>query len=241
MTDFFPIVVTALAALVQGCLGFGAGLLSMAILSLVWEVRDATVIMAPVGWLMVASLVVKLRKDTTPRALIPIFTAIPIGVFGGIYALDVLPGVLLKSLLGLTLLAFVGHSLRKTNSRPHRDSQRFATAAGALSGFTGAALSAAGPPVLIYATVAGWEKDRFRANLQAIFFVVSTISVIGLTAGDFFSESSILLSLKLIPGVLAGAMIGTKLSAKIPQEVFRKIVFAALATMGLYFSLMPLW
>ena len=241
MTDFFPIVVTALAALVQGCLGFGAGLLSMAILSLVWEVRDATVIMAPVGWLMVASLVVKLRKDTTPRALIPIFTAIPIGVFGGIYALDVLPGVLLKSLLGLTLLAFVGHSLRKTTSRPHRDSQRFATAAGALSGFTGAALSAAGPPVLIYATVAGWEKDRFRANLQAIFFVVSTISVIGLTVGDFFSESSILLSLKLIPGVLAGAMIGTKLSAKIPQEVFRKIVFAALATMGLYFSLMPLW
>ena len=93
MTDFFPIVVTALAALVQGCLGFGAGLLSMAILSLVWEVRDATVIMAPVGWLMVASLVVKLRKDTTPRALIPIFTAIPIGVFGGIYALDVLPRV----------------------------------------------------------------------------------------------------------------------------------------------------
>ena len=241
MTDFFPIVVTALAALVQGCLGFGAGLLSMAILSLVWEVRDATVVMAPVGWLMVASLVVKLRKDTTPRALIPIFTAIPIGVFGGIYALDVLPGVLLKSLLGLTLLAFVGHSLRKTTSRPHRDSQRFATAAGALSGFTGAALSAAGPPVLIYATVAGWEKDRFRANLQAIFFVVSTISVIGLTVGDFFSESSILLSLKLIPGVLAGAMIGTKLSAKIPQEVFRKIVFAALATMGLYFSLMPLW
>ncbi|MEC8050328.1 MAG: sulfite exporter TauE/SafE family protein [Myxococcota bacterium] len=241
MTDFFPIVVTALAALVQGCLGFGAGLLSMAILSLVWEVRDATVIMAPVGWLMVASLVVKLRKDTTPRALIPIFTAIPIGVFGGIYALDVLPGVLLKSLLGLTLLAFVGHSLRKTTSRPHRDSQRFATAAGALSGFTGAALSAAGPPVLIYATVAGWEKDRFRANLQAIFFVVSTISVIGLTVGDFFSESSILLSLKLIPGVLAGAMIGTKISAKIPQEDFRKIVFAALATMGLYFSLMPLW
>ena len=117
MTDFFPIVVTALAALVQGCLGFGAGLLSMAILSLVWEVRDATVIMAPVGWLMVASLVVKLGKDTTPRALIPIFTAIPIGVFGGIYALDVLPGVLLKSLLGLTLLAFVGHSLRKNNLR----------------------------------------------------------------------------------------------------------------------------
>ena len=131
--------------------------------------------------------------------------------------------------------------LTKTTSRPHRDSQRFATAAGALSGFTGAALSAAGPPVLIYATVAGWEKDRFRANLQAIFFVVSTISVIGLTVGDFFSESSILLSLKLIPGVLIGAMIGTKLSAKIPQEVFRKIVFAALATMGLYFSLMPLW
>ena len=241
MTDFFPIVVTALAALVQGCLGFGAGLLSMAILSLVWEVRDATVIMAPVGWLMVTGLVVKLRKDTTPRTLIPIFIAIPIGVFGGIYALDVLPGVLLKSLLGLTLLAFVGHSLRKTTSRPHRDSQRFATAAGALSGFTGAALSAAGPPVLIYATVAGWEKDRFRANLQAIFFVVSTISVIGLTVGDFFSKSSILLSLKLIPGVLAGAMIGTKLSAKIPQEVFRKIVFAALATMGLYFSLLPLW
>ena len=176
-----------------------------------------------------------------PRALIPIFTAIPIGVFGGIYALDVLPGVLLKSLLGLTLLAFVGHSLRKTTSGPHRDSQRFATAAGALSGFTGAALSAAGPPVLIYATVAGWEKDRFRANLQAIFFVVSTISVIGLTVGNFFSESSILLSLKLIPGVLVGAMIGTKISAKIPQEVFRKIVFSALATMGLYFSLMPLW
>ena len=157
MTDFFPIVVTALAALVQGCLGFGAGLLSMAILSLVWEVRDATVIMAPVGWLMVASLVVKLRKDTTPRALIPIFTAIPIGVFGGIYALDVLPGVLLKSLLGLTLLAFVGHSLRKTTSGPHRDSQRFATAAGALSGFTG---PRSAPQALQFSSMQRWPVGR---------------------------------------------------------------------------------
>ena len=171
MTDFFPIVVTALAALVQGCLGFGAGLLSMAILSLVWEVRDATAIMAPVGWLMVASLVVKLREDTTPRALIPIFTAIPIGVFGGIYALDVLPGVLLKSLLGLTLLAFVGHSLRKTTSGPHRDSQRFATAAGALSGFTDCRAERRRPPVLIYATVAGWEKTASEQTCRPYFLL----------------------------------------------------------------------
>ena len=241
MTDFFPIVVTALAALVQGCLGFGAGLLSMAILSLVWEVRDATVIMAPVGWLMVASLVVKLRKDTTPGHSFRFFSQ---RFRLASLAASMRSMFFLACCSSLCLDSRSWHSLDIPYENNLRAPPRLSTICDrsrSTLGLHGAALSAAGPPVLIYATVAGWEKNRFRANLQAIFFVVSTISVIGLTIGDFFSESSILLSLKLIPGVLVGAMLGTKLSAKIPQEVFRKIVFAALATMGLYFSLMPLW
>lgn len=239
-SDLFPIVVTTVAAIVQGCLGFGAGLISMAVLSLVWEVRDATTVMAPVGLLMVSTLAIKLRKDTTPKELTPLFVAIPVGVAGGVYALGSLPGLLLKSLLGLTLIAFVVHSVRSDDATPQRDTRRFASAAGALSGFTGAALSAAGPPVLIYASITGWEKNRFRANLQLIFFVISTLSVTGLALGGFFTERSLWLSLKLVPGVIGGALLGSWASTLIPQSLFRKVVFAGMACIGLYFTLSPL-
>lgn len=238
--DIFPILVTMLAALVQGCLGFGGGLISMAILSLVWEVKDATAAMAPVGLLMVSMLSVKLRHSMTPRELVPLFVAIPVGVFGGVYALGSLPSTLLKSLLGLTLVVFVLHSTKKTVSRPQKDSGRFAAAAGALSGFTGAALNAAGPPVLIYASITGWQKDQFRANLQLIFLVIAVFAVGGLALGGFFSAASLTLSLKLVPGVLAGALIGTWLAALIPQEVFKKTVFAGMTVIGLYFTVSPL-
>ena len=238
--DLFPIIVTALAALVQGCLGFGAGLISMAVLSLVWEVRDATAAMAPVGLLLVTTLAIKLRHAMSPRELVPLFVAIPVGVFGGVYALSSLPSTLLKSLLGLTLIAFVVHAARDSSSGPQTDVRRFAAAAGALSGFTGAALNAAGPPVLIYASIAGWQKDQFRANLQLIFLVISALSVGGLAIGGFFSAASLTLSLKLVPGVLIGAWVGTRISEHIPQELFRKVVFAGMSIIGLYFAVTPL-
>lgn len=238
--NLFPIIVTALAALVQGCLGFGGGLISMAILSLLWEVKDATAAMAPVGLIMVSLLCIKLRHSMTPRELIPLFVAIPVGVFGGVYALGSLPSPLLKSLLGLTLIIFVLHSSRKTASRPQKDNRRFAAAAGALSGFTGAALNAAGPPVLIYASITGWQKDKFRANLQLIFLVIAVLAVSGLAMGGFFSTASLTLSLKLLPGVLGGALVGTWISRLIPQETFKKAVFAGMTVIGLYFTVVPL-
>ena len=216
MTDLFLSLLLRRGAR-AGMFGFRCWPLSMAILSLVWEVRDATVIMAPVGWLMVASLVVKLRKDTTPGTHSYLHSDSDWRLWRHLCARC--------SSWRVAQVAARSHApgirwtlLTKNNLRaPPRLSTICDRSRGAL-GLHGAALSAAGPPVLIYATVAGWEKDRFRANLQAIFFVVSTISDRP-AVGDFFSESSILLSLKLIPGVLVGAMIGTKISAKIPQSL----------------------
>ena len=147
MTDFFPIVVTALAAL-AGMFGSCWPPIhgdSFAGLGGTRRHRDHGPRRVVDGG--------KPRRQTQEghhRALIPIFTAIPIGVFGGVYALDVLPGVL----LGLCLDSRSWHSLTFLTKNNLRAPPRLSTIcdrSGALSGFTGAAPSAAGPPVLIYA------------------------------------------------------------------------------------------
>ena len=233
------IIATALAALVQGCLGFGAGILSIGFLSLLWDVKSAAIVLAPVGWVMVVSLAIQLRRDATIRPLIPIFFGIPVGVAGGIAALESLPSIWLKMMLGLTLVAFVLQATIKPPTAWSGTHPIAALTAGTLSGFAGGALSSAGPPVLVYAALAGWPRDRFRANLQMIFLVVSSISVIGYSVQGFFRVDTLQTSALLVPGVMTGAVLGAKIAPHIPQKTFRSLVIAGLALMGCYFTASP--
>jgi len=77
-----------------------------------------------------------------------------------------------------------------------------ATAAGALSGFMGTLSSIGGPPMaLLYQRQSG---PRIRGTLSGHFVIGALISLVALAAVGRYGQEEIVLSIELIPAILAG-------------------------------------
>jgi len=77
-----------------------------------------------------------------------------------------------------------------------------ATAAGALSGFMGTLSSIGGPPMaLLYQRQSG---PRIRGTLSGHFVIGALISLVALAAVGRYGREEIILSIELIPAILAG-------------------------------------
>jgi uncharacterized membrane protein YfcA len=77
-----------------------------------------------------------------------------------------------------------------------------ASAAGALSGFMGTLSSIGGPPMaLLYQRASG---PRIRGTLSAHFVIGALVSLAALAAVGRYGRAEIILSIWLVPGVLAG-------------------------------------
>ena len=129
-------------------------------------------------------------------------------------------------------MVFVGYSLRKS-SVPHNVHPSFGMVAGFIGGATGAAFGSAGPPALIYASAVGWERDRFRANLQLFFSFTCVLAFLGLVKVEIVNPTTLSHTAILVPGVVVGVLLGNKLSQKLPADLFRNLVLGGLSVMGL--------
>ena len=227
----FPIFVALIGSLVQGVLGFGSGLICMAILPLIWEISYAVGVLNPLGLVLTILLTVKLRHHIQFKDTLPLLLAAPFGVVCGLWVLQSWPDALMKALLGALLLLFVAYSLLKSD-KIHTLHPSLGMVAGFIGGATGAAFGTAGPPALIYASAAGWERDRFRANLQLFFTLTCVLAFLGLVRAEIVNPTTLPHTAILVPGVVVGVLVGNKLAQKIPAELFRNGVLGALSVMG---------
>lgn len=235
MNSFFLAVsITCFASTLQGVAGFGAGLISMGFLSSIWSVPQATAVMIPLVTLLNTSLIVQHYNNINLLSLKWIIIGIPLGVLVGIYSLETLSETVLKILLGLALLASVINTL--VRDRPQRDYGKCPSLlAGTCAGIFGSAFSTAGPPLLIYATLQGWNKEKFRAQLAVLFMTSSSFTLIGLSIRGQISLDTLSTSLSLTPGVLLGSLFGVKIGVFLPQKVFQYLVLGLLTFLAAKF------
>ena len=111
----------------------------------------------------------------------------------------------------------------------------------AAAGFFGGCLTSAfgtgGPAILVYAREAGWQShpDMFRANLQLIFFIMHILAISSMIYGGVVTAETAKASAGLFPAVVAGGLAGNKLAARVPKDVFQKLVINGLRVMGVLF------
>ena len=223
--------IAGFAGFVQGVTGFGSGLVAAAALSQMWAVSAVTVALSPPSILLTGALLLRLREDVEPRPLRPLLLALPLGVTLGILSLNHLPAAALKGLLALALLAAIASGLLGLRPRGALPAAA-GWGAGLLAGAMGAAFNTSGPPILIYATLAGWEPRRFRANLSLLFCASATLSLIGHAARGALSAESLLVSLCLAPGLVLGAQAGARVGERLPRGVFMGAVRLLLAVIA---------
>jgi uncharacterized membrane protein YfcA len=223
--------VVAIACFVQGLAGFGIGLVAMAFLPFLMSPVTAVVLMTLYAAIFTLVIFVPLRRDVTPGPVIDLLVAMLVGLPVGVWVLATLPVSLLNRLIGavlvvLTLLEVFGLYPR------HLEGRGWRLGAGVISGLLGGAVGTPGPPVVAYAQTQSWSARTQKANLQAFLVVNQAATLVGYWwAGLLTAEVWRVSALFALPAV-AGLAVGMLLFGRIPERVFRRVVFAVLFVSG---------
>jgi uncharacterized membrane protein YfcA len=105
--------------------------------------------------------------------------------------------------------------------------------AGFLSTGLGTAFGFNGPPLAVYLSLRGGTQQQIKAALGA-FFIVSGLFIVAAhaLAGLYSSQSPALLAVAL-PSVSVGAWAGMRVSGRMRDILFQRILFLMILIMGL--------
>lgn len=230
---FWIVAATTLAAsFISGLSGFGFGLVAMALLPLLMGIKLANAFVSFCGAAIFASLTIPLRKHIVWKALLPLLVGTALGVPIGVYGLVNLPeGLLLKILAGF-ILTYVAFTLL-TDKAHFRMDRRWGYLAGFVGGIISGALSAGGPPVVMYCDSLNLGKKGFKATLQVYFVIlilykVPLFYVTGLLTAELWRTL-----LYYSPFVAAGTACGVLLFHRLSDLWFRRVVLLLLTAFAL--------
>lgn len=213
------------------CAGFGGGLTTMPLVSLLLPVKMAAPMSVIVGTATALYATWLSRKDTDWKSAAVLIGFSVLGVPVGIYALSNLPDAIMKMGLGAFLIIYSFYSLF-IPKLPVYDKNWVAAPMGAIAGALGAAFSTNGPPVVIYGMLRNLGPAAFRGTLNA-FFTANNLTIIGGLAGaGVLTVSTVKLVVFAIPTMILGSLVGQWVHVRIPQHVFRKMVFGLLIASG---------
>ena len=242
MVEFvLPALIFFAVAFVQGLAGFGAGLVSMALLPLIWELHTAVAVAAVFNLVIYGSMAWHLRRHIELSEVAPMMAAALLGVPLGIWFLHNLEVTLVTAALGLILVLYSLWSLRARTSFALAPTPALAALTGFAGGTLAGAVNVTGPPVLVYGTLRNWQRDPFRANLQCFFALTGSLSVIGFAATGLITTETLQRNGQFAAALVVGSILGHKLCQRIDQQRFRRGVLLGLFAIGVYYLLRPLF
>jgi uncharacterized membrane protein YfcA len=121
-----------------------------------------------------------------------------------------------------------GRLLHVTPSLPR------STVTGAFAGASSTLAHAAGPIIALYLLPQRLERQLFVGTCAVYFFLLNTAKLPGYQTADMFTPDVLLLSLKLLPLVAAGAAFGFWVTRRMNDELFSKVVYVVTFLLGWY-------
>ena len=230
-TVLIVIAIMIMYTFVGICAGFGGGLTTMPLVTMLLPVKMAAPMSVIVGTATALYATWLSRKETDWKSAIVLIVFSLLGIPVGIYALSYLPDGIMKIGLGSFLIIYSFYSLFIPRL-PIYDRGWIAAPLGAIAGALGAAFSTNGPPVVIYGMLRNLAPAAFRGTLNA-FFTASNIAIIGgLVSSGIMTMSTVKLVVLCIPTMILGSLIGQFVHKRIPVSIFRIVVFILLIASG---------
>ncbi|RLB27270.1 MAG: hypothetical protein DRG71_00065 [Deltaproteobacteria bacterium] len=230
-TYFLICLIAFFAGFTQGLSGFGSVLLSLPLLAIFLHIKIVIPLAALFGLSMTVILLIQLRRNLEWKEVYPLLIGALPGVPFGVLFLKRMDKEIIQLALGIILVSYSIYSLVFKLS--HRWTKMgWAYLFGFLGGCLGGALSASGPPVIVYTSSQSWGKDKTKVILQEVF-LFSGIAVV------FFQVISGLTTLRVLhfygvalPWLIFGSYVGSLLYGIMREECYRKVMLILLASMG---------
>ncbi len=239
------VLIMAGAQLIYATSGFGAGMFAVALMALV--LPDLTGIVVVLLILTFVTEVWVLAR-TWRRAKIHLLGWLVPGMAAGLWLgtqiLVTTDVSLLKRFLGLVVIgaglyftlehrARPGYQNRAENEAPvSLKVPWISLPIGLLSGLLGATFGTGGPPVIIFLRAHSLDKAAFRSTILTYFLLMSLLRAGTYAKADLVTVDRAVAAALLLPGSLAGIIIGMVIHNRISERQFSQVVSLLLVVLG---------
>jgi uncharacterized protein len=223
------------AGFTQGLSGFGSILLAIPLLAAFLDIKTVIPLTALAGLAMTTVLLAQLWNHLAWKKIIPFLIGTLPGIPLGVLFLKRVDKTTVELVLGSLLIAYSIYSLLFRRP-PGGTRDRWAYLFGFLGGCLGGAFSASGPAVIVYTSLQDWSKDRIKASLQGIFFVLDAIVVLFYIMNGFITPVVLKYFGVSFPALLSGTFVGALFYGKISDVQYRKVMFILLGLLGAFMT-----
>ncbi len=236
------------SAIVTGFSGFGFALISVPLLLLILDLQFAVPSVLLASFFAVVILSVNKLHFFRDRMVIVIAVAMAFGTVFGTWVLkNSGPGTIgqfdtgiLKRTLGAVIVVFAFHVL--LSMRQH-EAPRFrgpiGVVAGVFSGILGGLFGTSGPPLVIYVHHFAEDKSAFRSQLLILFVLHDIFRIYLYARNSLINAAVIKFDLILLPPLLIGLFIGSRMHFKVNETTFSRAISAMLLLSGLLLLIKP--
>lgn len=223
--------IAALAGVVRGITGFGGAMVMAPPLALLLGPVLAVPVVLALESVAAAPMLVQTRREVRWALVGPILAGACIAAPLGSYVLVVAEPQLLRRAIAAIVIAF---SLVLLLGWRYKGRQRTASsvAIGAVSGAMLGATSIGGPPVILYLLSGPDSVKSTRANMSVYLAATALAGLLALWAGGALAAGTVLASLLLAPGYLAGLAAGVGAFPRFDDERFRRFTLLLLITVS---------
>ena len=222
--SFALVVITLVAATVNGALGYGFSSITvpLALLFLTNRVLNPAIVLIEVA---LNAYVLWNNRAVLPRVsrrVLPVVIGLAPGIIiGTTIVAQVSPGWLkLGSYIVLLPLILVQAAGYRRPIRAERSAGMvFGTGVGVLYSVT----TISGPPLAVALNNQGFSKQEFRAALGLVRLAESSLTAVAYLAAGLFTTESMTLVPLILPSVLIGVPIGAFVIRHVRSETFRRV------------------
>lgn len=230
-TTIVVLAVLFLATFIRSALGFGEALIAVPLLALTLPVQVAAPLAVLVSITVAIVVVIQDWRSVHVRSAGWLVLSTLFGIPLGLLLLKSVPESVVKSILGVFIIAFAIYSLtgrRKTEL--HND--RLAPVFGFLAGILGGAYGMNGPPLVVYGVLRRWQPTQFRATLQGYFLIASIVGMAGYAITGLWTRTISYYFVLSLPLALIAIFLGRAIHRRLSNSRFLISVNVGLALIG---------
>ena len=226
-------VIVFFAGFIKGLSGFASTLVALPLLTIIIDIKTVVPFANMLAVYASIFLLIRLFKHLKWKDLSPLLVGFFPGMLIGVFFLKTLNKNILQLILGSVLIFYSTYSLFFEISLLIMK-KIWAYIFGFISGILRGVIGAGGPPIIIYASLQPWNKDKIKATLQGyliisgpitIFFHACTGLVTGIVLKYFFIS---------LPIFALGTYIGSHFYWTISEKSYKRIILILLNLLGFF-------
>ncbi len=227
-----------IAGLVKGLTGLGLPAMSLGLMLLAVQLRDAMVI------LVVPLFATNFWQGLTGghlspilRRVWPLFATGVVGIWFAVGIMITADPTQLAMGLGVILAGYAAYSLATPQlSVPGRWEVILSPLAGAMTGVIGGLTGSMAMPAVPYMQALGMNRDAL-IQAMGIWFCLGSLALgAGLGGRGVLPEDLVIVSAGAVVPAIIGMDLGRRLRQRLSEALFRKVFFTALILLGIYIA-----